>query len=91
MTDVNQTLDQRGKHYGSFASTAAAAQGLKGVIFSQLEVHDRAIEHDQLEALDMICTKLARIVTGDPHYIDNWIDIAGYATLVAQRLEGKSA
>jgi hypothetical protein len=37
----------------------------------------------------MICHKLGRIVNGDPNYADSWIDIAGYAKLVADRLEGK--
>jgi hypothetical protein len=44
---------------------------------------------DQQEALDMIFHKIGRIVNGDPDYADSWIDIAGYATLVADRLEGK--
>ena len=42
---------------------------------------------DQREALEMIQHKVARILNGDPTYTDNWIDIAGYATLVANRLE----
>lgn len=39
------------------------------------------------EALEMIAHKIARICNGDPNYADNWVDIAGYATLVANRLE----
>ena len=35
----------------------------------------------------MICHKIGRIVNGDPDYADSWIDIAGYAKLVADRLE----
>ena len=42
---------------------------------------------DQLEAVNMIVNKLARIYNGDPHYADSWRDIAGYATLVADRLD----
>jgi len=45
---------------------------------------------DQREALDMICHKIARIVNGNPDYADSWTDIAGYATLVAERLENDS-
>lgn len=41
----------------------------------------------QREAIEMICHKLARIVNGDPYYADSWTDIAGYAKLVADRLE----
>lgn len=35
----------------------------------------------------MIAHKLARIMNGDPNYIDNWTDIAGYAQLVVDILE----
>lgn len=41
---------------------------------------------DMREALDMICHKMARILNGDPNYRDSWVDIAGYAMLVANRL-----
>ena len=46
------------------------------------------LDNDQLEALDMIVHKIARIVNGDPNYSDSWVDIAGYAKLVSDRLEG---
>lgn len=35
----------------------------------------------QKEALDMIATKMSRIVSGDPMHEDHWDDIAGYAFL----------
>jgi hypothetical protein len=38
------------------------------------------------EAAEMIVHKLARIVNGNPFYMDSWVDIAGYATLVVDRL-----
>lgn len=31
---------------------------------------------------------MQKITNGDPDYADNWADIAGYATLVKDRLEG---
>ena len=34
----------------------------------------------------MIAHKLGRIVNGDPYYADSYIDIAGYAKLVGDRL-----
>ena len=46
------------------------------------------VDDDQLEALDMIAHKIARIINGDPDYADSWHDIAGYAKLVADRLDG---
>jgi hypothetical protein len=38
--------------------------------------------------MDMIMHKIGRIVNGDPDYADSWVDIAGYAKLVADRLDG---
>lgn len=35
----------------------------------------------QREALDLIATKISRILTGDPFAPDHWDDIAGYAHL----------
>jgi hypothetical protein len=46
------------------------------------------LDSDQKEALEMIVHKIARILNGDPNYADSWVDIAGYAKLVADRLEG---
>lgn len=45
---------------------------------------------DRGQSLEMIQHKVARILNGDPDYPDSWIDIAGYAQLVADRLQGVS-
>jgi hypothetical protein len=37
----------------------------------------------------MISNKIARIVEGDPAYIDSWHDISGYSQLVVNWLESK--
>ena len=37
----------------------------------------------------MIIAKLSRIIYGNPNHADHWIDIAGYAKLVSDRLENK--
>lgn len=86
MTDPIQTiLAERGKRYGKFIDQSVISQAIKSSIFS----HDQIFKPDQHEALVMIAHKIARIVNGDPNYADSWRDIAGYATLVADRLEGK--
>lgn len=46
------------------------------------------MDPDQIECLEMIAHKIGRILNGDPNYGDSWRDISGYATLVADRLEG---
>jgi hypothetical protein len=42
---------------------------------------------DQRESIHMILVKLSRILYGDPNHVDHWDDIAGYATLVSERLK----
>ena len=90
MDDINVTLKERGSRYGKFTGHAAVSQSIQQV----MEGHDTdkwsAMAHDQREALFMIAHKIARIVNGDHDYADSWVDIAGYATLVANRLEGKT-
>jgi hypothetical protein len=88
-TNVDAILDERANTYGSFEDVANVAQEFKNIAYDSLKARQRTIYADQAEALDMIFSKIARIVIGDPNHTDSWIDIAGYAKLVADRLEGK--
>ena len=88
MTNLNQTLDDRGARYGLFTGHAVVTMSLKRVIHAALHEKSKDLDDDMQEALHMICHKIGRIVNGDQHYADSWIDIAGYAKLVADRLEG---
>lgn len=89
MTDtITDTLTERGKRYGTFIGHAEVTQALKGILINHANAHDKDLADDQKEALEMICHKLGRIVNGDPDYADSWVDIAGYAKLVADRLQG---
>jgi len=85
-SDVDAILTERGKRYGKFKDHADTTQDLKNLIARHLGA--KHLANDQQEALDMICHKIGRIINGDPNYADSWVDIAGYAKLVADRLEG---
>lgn len=85
-TDVTAVLTERGSRYGSFVGHADVTQRIKHSLSRGDSWHKLA--PDQKEAVEMIAHKLGRIVNGDPDYADSWIDIAGYAKLVADRLEG---
>ena len=87
--DVDAILNERAATYGSFISVALFAQEMKEVIRSALDEQNVTLQADHQEALDMIASKIARIITGDSHHRDSWLDIAGYATLVADRIQGK--
>ena len=84
---IDATLAERGTKYGKFADHAAVTYKLKNVLREHSGYHGKSYAYDQAEALDMICHKLGRIVNGDADYADSWVDIAGYAKLVADRLQ----
>jgi hypothetical protein len=84
-TDIQSTLAERGARYGKFKDHALISQSLKVICH---KYGSGALVEDQREALEMICHKIARILNGDPNYADSWVDIAGYAKLVADRLQG---
>lgn len=85
MTDVGSVLAERGKVHGDFDEPCRIAQGLKAVIRDGVNYKQGRLNAVQMEAIEMIAHKLARIVSGDPSHVDHWVDIAGYAQLVAQR------
>ena len=84
MTSINETLAVRETRYGEYMEVAAIAQNIKYVM--QQTANWSKLAPDQMESLDMIANKIGRILNGDPNYDDSWHDIAGYATLVADRL-----
>lgn len=88
MSDIENTLIERGKRYGSsFAEQAVTAQKLKEAM--RESPNWNSLCADASESLDMIATKISRILHGDPNYHDSWFDIIGYAKLVADTLLGE--
>lgn len=82
--DPQSIIADRELIYGSFAHTATISRALKHAIYcAGGQCRLTASQH---EALDLICSKISRIISGDPNYIDNWADIAGYATLIVNDL-----
>jgi hypothetical protein len=86
-SNIQDTLIQRGSRYGNFVGHAEITQNLKFVM--QTTQNWNLLKEDQKEALEMVAHKIGRILNGDPDYDDSWVDIAGYVTLVANRLQGK--
>lgn len=84
---TEQLITERGSRYGKFKDGAEIMQELKDVM---REVDGwRNLTPSQREALDMIQHKIGRILNGDPTYDDSWKDIAGYATLIVNELNGE--
>lgn len=84
--EINEVLTERGTRYGKFKDHAVISQALKEVLVATEGW--AKLTCDQAESLEMIAHKIARILNGDPNYSDSWLDISGYAKLVADRLEG---
>jgi hypothetical protein len=78
-------LDERAKNYGPFIDMATITQNLKEILHAAPSWGN--MDADQQESLEMIVHKIARILNGRPDYADSWVDIAGYARLVSERLE----
>lgn len=80
---VQKILKERQKTHGEFKTHAQISQKLKAVLW---EHGYQELDSDQIEALEMICHKIARILNGNPNHKDHWDDIGGYSALVANRL-----
>jgi hypothetical protein len=84
---TEQLITERGSRYGKFKDGAEIMQELKDVMREVDGWHN--LTPSQREALDMIQHKIGRILNGDPTYDDSWKDIAGYATLIVNELNGE--
>tara|TARA_S200002703_G_scaffold158645_1_gene169576 strand:- start:431 stop:967 length:537 start_codon:yes stop_codon:yes gene_type:complete len=85
---VDDVVNERAITYGKFENLAEVSQRFKDSLHYFLITRNKYLAPDQQEAMELIFHKFARIVNGDPDHVDNWKDVAGYATLVADRLEG---
>jgi len=82
--NIDDTLAERQKTHGSFRVHAAIAQSLKDCI----REHPgwASLNTSQREALEMVCHKIARMLSGNPNEIDHWHDCIGYCRLVEVEL-----
>lgn len=79
---VEKVLEERGSTYGPALDQFAVAQRIKEAMRSNAYWNNLP---DQVkETLEMIATKQSRIITGDPLYADNYVDIGGYAQIIVR-------
>lgn len=81
---IDATLAERGRRYGDFREHAAVAQRLQDGM-RQCGEGWQKLDPVKRQALTVIADKIARILSGDPEYRDNWHDIQGYAKLAEDR------
>jgi hypothetical protein len=78
-------LVERETTYGDFKKQGACAHGLKNRF--RREPNYERLSPAQREALDMVATKISRLLHGNPQLKDTWDDIAGYAKLGSESCE----
>ena len=86
MDHDNEILNEREHTHGDFRCTASAAQKLK--LTARCYPNYLDMPDVNRESLDMIFTKISRLLSGNHSEVDTWDDIAGYATLAAETLRG---
>lgn len=87
--NIDETLAERGARYGEFKDHAVIAQDLQDVM--RKAPGWVRLAPDQKQALSVVADKIARMLNGDPNYVDNWHDIIGYSKLVETRLVQEAA
>ena len=80
----SHVLETREKTHGSFQSNARVSQGIKDLM--RREPGWARLSETQRESLELISTKIARILAGNSNFDDHWADVSGYATLVVEDL-----
>lgn len=87
MSSTEKLISTRETTHGPWEVTAQVSHNLKECFRAQAQL---ACAHEQVynslspqreEAIEMILTKIARIISGNPDEPDHWNDIAGYAYL----------
>lgn len=86
MTDIRETLNERGANYGLFMDNARISNAVLDILRAEPGWQD--FLPDQRTAVEIIVQKLARALSGRAQYDDNWRDIAGYAQLIVDRING---
>lgn len=86
MSNVNETLKERGKVYGDYKGGSEFRANVMELIVDRYA----KVNHGGMLAIHMvyvydIVNKLSRLAV-TPYHIDTWHDIAGYATLVEKAL-----
>jgi len=86
METIEKTLEERGNRYGNADHLGYQEQKIKETMRNSPNWKNDRLSDAQKYCLDMITTKMARILCGDPNYDDNWHDIQGYAKLIEDKI-----
>lgn len=79
MPEITDIQSERGGRYGTFDSNASTQIALEAIIRSGSSFSK--LSPAQVKSLDWCMSKIARIVNGDPAYLDSWVDAESYLNL----------
>lgn len=77
--ETDKLIADRASTHGNWILQARTAYTLKAAAHNGATWAE--LSPEQCEAIDMVLTKVSRIVNGDPNEPDHWQDIQGYARL----------
>ncbi|MCQ9121623.1 hypothetical protein MUU45_001174 [Rodentibacter pneumotropicus] len=75
--NINETLQERGHTHGNFIEGSQTFDKL----ISAINEKRSNLDSTQYYALTMLAAKLTRILNGNAHEADHWVDSIGYLTL----------
>lgn len=85
MSVVEETLKERGSVYGPFDKESEMVAHIMFTLIGHKPISQ--INYVAFHTAQMIATKLVRAFNGDITYVDNWHDMAGYATLAEKHFK----
>ena len=82
--NIDQILNEREQTHGAFREVAGYSQAIKQLMRTSRNWN--RLDVAQAQALEVVADKVARILCGDPSFLDHWQDGAGYFELVLRDL-----
>lgn len=89
MSNTDQILRDREQTHGAYREVASYSQTFKQLM--RTARNWERLDPVQAQTLELEADKIARILCGDPSYLDHWRDGAGYFELVVRDLEQAQA
>lgn len=80
---IEKILEERNITHGDYGVESKVAEAIKDVL---LEAGYKKLPWYVRNALDLIATKISRLVCGNFKHLDHYDDISGYAQLVKKEL-----
>lgn len=83
MSNIEKILEERQSSHGDYGVQSKVTEAIKDIL---LEAGYKQLPWYVRNALDLIATKIGRLVCGDYKHADHYDDIAGYAQLVKKEI-----